>query len=84
MKDIPSVGYKTFAIEKGKICDAEISVGANYCDNQFYTVQLGKGGITKLFDKGLVKPTHEKNKNVVCQAVGMDIIGVAIEILKYF
>ena len=103
MKEIPYAGYKTFPIEKGKRQDAEISVCRNYCDNQFYTIQLGKGGITKLFDKALVKdvfnttamvaddvhkwdvkPTHEKNKNAVCQAVGKDIIGVAIEILKYF
>lgn len=55
LEDMPSIGYKTFAIKKGKRKSAEISVGPNYCDNQYYTIKLGKGGITSLFDKELKK-----------------------------
>ncbi|MCG8307359.1 MAG: glycosyl hydrolase-related protein [Cytophagales bacterium] len=55
MKDMPSIGYKTFLIKKGKRQDAEISVGSNFCDNQFYTIELGQGGITRLYDKALNK-----------------------------
>lgn len=52
---MPSVGYKTFTIKRGERKEAGISVGSNYCDNQFYTIELGKGGITGLFDKQLSK-----------------------------
>jgi len=55
LKDMPSIGYKSFAIKKGKQQNIEIKVGANYCDNQFYSIQFGKGGITKLYDKALEK-----------------------------
>ncbi len=51
LKDMPSIGYKTFTIKKGKRENPEISVGANYCVNEFYNIQLGQGGITRLFDK---------------------------------
>jgi alpha-mannosidase len=52
---MPSIGYKTFNIKKGLRQGAEISVGSNFCDNQFYTIHLGKGGITSLYDKALKK-----------------------------
>lgn len=55
LKEMPSIGYKTFTIKKGKSENPEISVGPNYCDNQFYTMQLGQGGITKLYDKEFQK-----------------------------
>ncbi len=55
LKDMPSIGYKTFVIKKGKRQATEISVGSNFCENQFYIIHLGKGGITKLFDKELSK-----------------------------
>ncbi|KJF44962.1 glycoside hydrolase family 38 N-terminal domain-containing protein [Draconibacterium sediminis] len=53
--EIPSIGYKTFSIKKGKRQTPAITVATNYCDNQFYTMSLGKGGITSLFDKSLNK-----------------------------
>lgn len=53
--DMPSVGYKTFTIKKGKSDSKEITAGSNYCENQFYSVQFGKGGITNLYDKSLKK-----------------------------
>ncbi len=55
LKDLPSIGYKTFAIKKGKQPKAKIIVGSNYCENSFYTIQLGRGGIISLFDKTLNK-----------------------------
>ena len=53
--EIPSIGYKTYSIKKGKRQAPAITVAPNYCDNQFYTMSLGKGGITSLFDKSLNK-----------------------------
>ena len=64
LKDMPSIGYKTYAIEKGKRQAADISLGANYCDNQFYEIRLGQGGITKLFDKTLNKDVFNTSKIV--------------------
>jgi len=55
LTDMPSIGYKTFTIKKGKPENTEIVAVANYCDNQFYTIEFGQGGITRLFDKALNK-----------------------------
>ena len=55
LTDMPSIGYKTFVIKKGKREAAKITVGSNFCDNPFYTVELGQGGITRLYDKTLAK-----------------------------
>jgi len=53
--EIPSIGYKTFSVKKGRGQTPSITVAPNYCDNQFYTMSLGKGGIATLFDKTLNK-----------------------------
>ena len=53
LSDMPSIGYKTFYIKKGKRQTTDITTGSNFCENQFYSIQLGHGGITKLFDKEL-------------------------------
>lgn len=55
LEDMPSLGYKTFSITKGKEQDHEIRQGSNHCENQYYIMQLGQGGITRLFDKTLQK-----------------------------
>lgn len=53
LSDMPSIGYKTFTIKKGKRKVTSINTGSNFCDNQFYKVELGQGGITRLYDKEL-------------------------------
>lgn len=53
LSDMPSIGYKTFTIKKGKRNISSINTGSNFCDNQFYTIELGQGGITRLYDKKL-------------------------------
>lgn len=55
IKDIPSIGYSTYYIKKGTRPNSDITVGTNYCDNQYYSIRLGQGGITSLFDKSLNK-----------------------------
>ena len=55
-EDIPSVGYKTFCLKKGIAqADPSIIAGSNFYENQFYSVELGAGGLTHLFDKALGK-----------------------------
>jgi len=52
---VPSLGYKTFYLEKGQ--PAEFSdtfqINNTICENQFYKVIFGNGGIKSLFDKEL-------------------------------
>ncbi len=64
MKALPSIGYKTFAIRKGKRQSADITVGQNYCDNQYYEIRFGQGGITGLYDKTLDKDVFNTSKMV--------------------
>ncbi|WP_282053894.1 glycosyl hydrolase-related protein [Maribacter luteus] len=51
---IPSIGYKTYYLRKGKR-QAKINktVTPNALMNEYYTMHLGKGGITYLFDNKL-------------------------------
>jgi len=54
--NIPSIGYQTFYLKKGVTpSDPAIKAGSNFCENQFYAIEFGAGGITKLFDKNLNK-----------------------------
>ncbi len=64
LKAVPSVGYKSFALKKGKRQAADISAGENFCENQFYELRLGQGGITKLYDKALQKEVFNTSKLV--------------------
>jgi alpha-mannosidase len=64
MNALPSIGYKSYAIKKGKRQTADISAGENYCDNPFYEIQLGQGGITSLFDKELKKQVFNTSRIV--------------------
>jgi len=58
-ENIPSIGYQTFYLKKGVApTDPAIKAGSNFCENQFYAIEFGSGGITKLFDKNL-------NKNIL-------------------
>ena len=55
-EDIPSVGFKTFYLKKGVAqTDQSIKAGTNYYENQFYVIEFGAGGITRLYDKNLGK-----------------------------
>jgi alpha-mannosidase len=50
--DVPSLGYKTFWLKPGSVASSdEIRTGTNFCENRFYTIEFGPGGITSLFDK---------------------------------
>jgi len=61
---VPSIGYKTFVVQKGNPQEAGISVGENYCDNPFYEIRLGPGGITWLYDKELKKEVFNTSNMV--------------------
>lgn len=55
---VPSLGYKTFYVKYGKKSAAKeptAAITANSCDNRFYNMRLGNGGIISLTDKQLNK-----------------------------
>ena len=64
LEALPSIGYKNFTIQKGKRAAAEISAGENFCENQFYEIRLGRGGITRLYDKELKKEVFNTTRMV--------------------
>jgi alpha-mannosidase len=58
----PSIGYKTFVVQKGKAEAAAMEAGENFCNNQFYEIRLGPGGITSLYDKELKQEVFNTSK----------------------
>jgi len=75
LNDVPSVGYKTYHIRKGKSPVPEIQAGANYCENKYYSVKLGKGGIHQLYDKKLQKEIFNTTRMVGGDLFHMDYKG---------
>lgn len=58
IKDIPSIGYQTYYLSRGKQRRAlpeNIKQSANYYENKFYRISFGNGGIQSLIDKQLHK-----------------------------
>src|SRR5690348_9853625 len=53
---VPSIGYTTFYLsKKGKPAPSDHFVKSNYCENAYYRIILGDGGISSLYDKELQK-----------------------------
>ncbi|WP_421811335.1 glycosyl hydrolase-related protein [Flagellimonas sp.] len=54
--NVPSLGYKTYYVRKGrKTVKTNAEVAPNVLSNTYYTLHLGEGGITYLFDHVLGK-----------------------------
>ncbi|MBK9391277.1 MAG: alpha-mannosidase [Bacteroidetes bacterium] len=52
--EVPSVGYKTYYIKQGTGKSlSEVQTGNNFCENSFFRIEFGQGGITELYDKQL-------------------------------
>ena len=75
MKDVPSIGYKTYHIKKGKSPVPDIHAGANYCENRYYSVKFDKGGISQLYDKELEKEIFNTTRMVGGDLFHMDYKG---------
>lgn len=53
---VPSVGYETYYLSKSKKpISANHTVMDNFCENNYYKIDFGNGGITSLYDKELSK-----------------------------
>ncbi|MFV0397134.1 MAG: glycosyl hydrolase-related protein [Bacteroidales bacterium] len=63
--NIPSMGYRTFRLEKGKkeqTLPSGITVMSNYYENHYYKALLGDGGLISLIDKELNRELLETSK----------------------
>lgn len=65
--NVPSVGYKTYKVTSakkpaGSATPKGVTAGDNYCENQFYRVVLGNGGVTSLVDKSLNRDIVQNEK----------------------
>ena len=72
-KNIPSVGYKVFEIQKGssKVSSNKISVSEDQISNLFYKIKLSpSGAITELFD------LKANNKSLVLDGKTINDLGV--------
>jgi alpha-mannosidase len=62
-ENIPSIGYKVFYLKSGKTNPVtDIITGSNFCENRFYRLTLGNGGITGLYDKELKRQVLNTTK----------------------
>lgn len=55
VENVPSIGYKTYQLKKERQKAEVLEVTSNYCENDFYKITFGNGGITSLYDKQLEK-----------------------------
>jgi alpha-mannosidase len=61
--DVPSMGYRTYYLRKSKEQGSGADkAGANFYENNFYSVQLGSGGIVSLYDKDLNREVFNTTK----------------------
>ena len=62
--NVPALGYKTWYLKKDGVSSINAGVinGSNFCENKFYRVELGNGGITRLTDKETGKQVFNTNK----------------------
>ena len=50
--NVSSIGYKTYYLKKGKALPGnEVQAGNNYCENNYFRIEFGPGGVTALYDK---------------------------------
>ncbi len=60
---IPSLGYKTYLLKKGiSSAEGDIRAGTNFYENSFYSVVLGPGGITSLYDRELKREVFNTSR----------------------
>ncbi len=53
---VPSIGYKTYYLKKGTGKSLNnVTTGNNFCENNFFRIEFGQGGVTRLYDKQLKK-----------------------------
>ena len=63
MATLPPMGYASFkGADKKTAYKPEVRCGDNFCENAYYDISFGPGGITRLWDKELGKDVMEGEK----------------------
>jgi alpha-mannosidase len=75
--NVPSVGYKTYYIEKGKPATYSntSAISTNGYENSFYKVEFADGGIKSLFDKELSTSLLKTDKFLGAELFTMQSVG---------
>ncbi len=76
-ENVPSVGYKTYYLEKGKPSTQSNSYKATNttCENRFYKVEFANGGIKSLYDKELSVNLLKTDKFMGAELFTMQSVG---------
>lgn len=76
-EDLPSLGYKTYYVSKSaKAKDTSKAIGTNtQYDNEFYSLEFGSGGLTRIYDKELGKDLINTEKFQAGEVFTMQSIG---------
>jgi alpha-mannosidase len=76
-ENVPSAGYKTFYLEKGKPAAVPESFknSASAFENQYYKVEFANGGIKSLFDKELSVSLLKTDKFLGAELFTMQSVG---------
>ncbi|MEI6138364.1 MAG: glycosyl hydrolase-related protein [Mariniphaga sp.] len=76
-QNVPSVGYKTYYLEKGQPSKIPAGNLANntVCENQFYKIEFANGGIKSLYDKELSKSLLKTDKFLGAEMFTMQSVG---------
>jgi len=75
--NVPSVGYKTFYLEKRKPAgfSNEFNIASQACENKFYKVEFANGGIKSLYDKELAVNLLKTDKFLGAELFTMQSVG---------
>lgn len=76
-ENVPSVGYKTYYLEKSKPATYSNSTKNtnSICENSFYKVEFADGGIKSLYDKELSKSLLNSEKFLGAELFTMQSVG---------
>jgi len=74
---VPSVGYKTFYLEKGKPTPyiTDYSISNEFYENKYYNVAFAEGGIKSIFDKELSVSILNTEKFLGAELFTMQSVG---------
>ena len=76
-KDVPSVGYKTFYLEKGKpsAFKSDSKTGVSTYENTFFKAEFSEGGLRSLYDKELSVNLFKTDKFLGAELFTMQSVG---------
>ena len=76
-EQVPSVGYKTYYLEKGSatVWPQKSKADHSVCENQYYKVEFSEGGIKAIYDKELSVQLFNTDKFLGAELFTMQSVG---------